>query len=39
MTDKYKICWAEKYITPQSFADIDYPLNYIGLNLLKPLQD
>ena len=39
LTDKHQIYWALKYITSQTFLDIDYLVNYIGLKLLQPLQD
>ena len=34
LADKHKIYWAWNYIIPQTFADIDYLLNYIKLKLL-----
>ena len=39
LTDKHKIYWVCEYATPQTFVDIDYLLNYIGLKLLQPIQD
>ena len=35
--DKHKIYWVKKYKAPQTFADIDYMLNYVRVKLLQAL--
>ena len=39
LTDKHKIYWAEKYIIPQTFVDINGLLSFNALKLLQPLRD